>query len=80
MTKRTFIVCYDYGMGGLWALIDARSENEILEQYPELTIVREQPEWMNSEVLDDLRSREHHDIDGQPFGVLNVVLSDRDHA
>ena len=33
--KRPFLVAYDYGMGGLWGVIDARSEGEIHAKFPE---------------------------------------------
>lgn len=79
MAKKSILVCYDYGMGGLWAFIDARSESEILERYPELTVVHERPQWMSDQDVDNILSTEHHDLDGQPFGVLNVLLSDRCH-
>ena len=38
--KQMFLAAYDYGMGGLWLVLMARSEAEILEKYPELSIPR----------------------------------------
>ncbi len=75
--KQEFLVAYDYGMGGLWAIIYARSEDEIKALYPELGIARSVPEWMTTAELDRVRDQEWHDIDGAPWGVLNVVLADR---
>lgn len=75
--KQRFLVCYDYGAGGLWALIDARDESEVLALYPELTVVMTRPKWLSDKVMADIESTELHDIDGQPFGVLNAVLADR---
>lgn len=77
LAKHPFLVCYDYGMGGLWALVDARSEDEILERYPELTVFYERPKWMGDLEFDRILTTERHDIDGQPYGVLNVLLADR---
>lgn len=77
VTKHPFLVCYDYGQGGLWAFVDARSEGEIHELYPELTIIHQRPQWMSDDEFDRISTTEHHDIDGQPFGVLNVLLADR---
>lgn len=45
--KQRFLVHHDYGMGGLWWWIDARSAREILERYAEV------------EVLDDAASIEY---------------------
>lgn len=32
--KRHFLVAYDYGMGGLWGIMLAKSEDEIKAKYP----------------------------------------------
>lgn len=78
--KREFLIGYDYGAGGLWGIMAATGREEILEVYPELYVVEitEAPSWMDVERLDDLRNREWHDIDGAPWGILNVVIADRD--
>lgn len=75
--KREFLVVYDYGMGGLWGILNARSSEEINSLYPELVIVESPPAWMNPERLQRLRGEEWHDIDGAPWGFLNAVLTDR---
>ncbi len=75
--KREFLVVYDYGMGGLWGVIRARSPREIKALYPELVIVEAPPAWMTSEEFQRLRDEEWHDIDGAPSGILDAVLADR---
>jgi hypothetical protein len=75
--KRQFLVCYDYGTGGLWGIMLARSEEEILQQYPELSIAQERPKWMNDDLFEQIKEVETHDIDGAPWGLLNTVLTDR---
>jgi hypothetical protein len=72
-SKKRYLVVYDYGTGGLWGVIEARSETEILSEYPELKIVS-RPAWMSEERF---RTLEVHDIDGAPWGILNAVLDDR---
>jgi hypothetical protein len=32
--KRLFLVSYDYGMGGAWAVINARTVEEIQQNFP----------------------------------------------
>lgn len=76
--KREFLVCYDYGMGGLWGVFMARTADEITDEYPELVIVAERPKWMSEDDYQGLRDRELHDIDGAPWGILNAVLADRE--
>jgi hypothetical protein len=36
-----FLVLHDYGMGGLWWWIHARSEREIVETFAEVEVVRD---------------------------------------
>jgi hypothetical protein len=76
--KQLFLVAYDYGPGGLWGAMLARSEEEITCEYPELTIVHERPRWMSDEDYARICNEELHDIDGAPWGILNVVLADRE--
>jgi len=76
-TKRPFLVAYDYGMGGLWGIVLARSEDEIKGKYPELGIAEERPSWMSDDDFERIKEVETHDIDGAPWGILNVVLTDR---
>ncbi|MEV6073073.1 hypothetical protein AB0L82_41575 [Nocardia sp. NPDC052001] len=39
--KRRFLVCYDYGMGGLWWWIHARSAREITETFAETKVIED---------------------------------------
>jgi hypothetical protein len=34
--KTTYLACHDYGMGGIWILIDATSSEQVERVYPEL--------------------------------------------
>lgn len=77
MEKRQFLICYDYGAGGLWGVMDARSETEIASVYPELAVAHEQPGWMTDERFAELAADQHHDIDGTPWGILNALLEER---
>jgi hypothetical protein len=76
--KRDFLVCYDYGTGGLWGIMHAHSEEEILATYPELDIAHERPVWMSDARYHQLVDNEWHDITGAPWGILNALLADRE--
>ena len=67
VAKRPFLAVYDYGQGGLWCYISARSELEIAERYPQLKVVEETPLWLTKEHSETL---ERHDIDEAPSGWL----------
>ncbi len=49
-----FLVCYDYGMGGLWSVAKHRLEAAILRCIQGLN-VNERPEWMDDEDLARMR-------------------------
>jgi hypothetical protein len=44
-----FLVLYDYGMGGLWAIAEARSEADLRDCLPELDVVGRRPQWMDDQ-------------------------------
>ena len=77
MSKREFLVAYDYGGGGLWGILFAEDEAQIHAAYPELGVAAQRPLWMTDGAFEELRDREWHDIDGAPWGILEVVLADR---
>jgi hypothetical protein len=75
--KIAFLVAYDYGMGGLWGIMTARSEDEIMDKYPELGIAHDRPAWMTESIFEQLNRDELHDIDEEPWGILKALLTDR---
>jgi hypothetical protein len=74
--KRDFLVVYDYGMGGIWAIIHARSKDEITQKYPKLSIQEVRPAWMSDEVYSDISSTCRYDIDDLPSGWLLTVIDE----
>ena len=72
-----FLVCYDYGMGGLWGAFVAPNEEVIKAVYPELDVVHERPTWMTDEQFQRTCDTELHYVDETPWGMLNAVLDDR---
>jgi hypothetical protein len=60
--KRRFLVCHDYGMGGIWAYLLADSEQQILDRFWGLMVHHEIPQWFSEEDIADLESRVY-DID-----------------
>ena len=74
--KSEFLIAYDYGTGGLWGVMLARSAEEITTTFPELVVVHDRPRWMSEEDYDHL-VEDLYDIDGAPRGLLNALLADR---
>lgn len=67
--KKSFLVVYDYGQGGVWAFVKARSRAEIERRFPELEIVDKPPEWMSLAEKKRLKEQMTFDVD-QPRGFL----------
>jgi hypothetical protein len=74
--RQEYLVVYDYGMGGRWAIVDAPNAETITLEYPELTVVDDRPPWMTDNYYRDLRARELHTIEAEPVGLLKIL---RDH-
>jgi hypothetical protein len=45
----SYLVCYDYGQGGIWFYVEAQSDLELSRAYPALLVFRCSPPWWNEE-------------------------------
>lgn len=61
--KRRFLVVYDYGQGGVWAFVWARSVAEIHERFRDLEVVEELPSWLVGDELAAAEQQMTFDID-----------------
>ena len=68
--KTEYLVLHDYGMGGVWAILLARSKQEIQQKYPSLEIYEVRPSWMSDDQYDIVRKNFNFDIDNPPEGWL----------
>jgi hypothetical protein len=75
--KKTYFVVYNYGMGGVWSIMTARSEGEITTKYPELNVYRDRPTWMDDDFHKHLLSTRFYDIDEKPHGWLESLVAGR---
>lgn len=66
--EKPFLAVYDYGTGGVWAVINAHSKDEILERYPKLELVDSRPPWMSDDEYQEIVSKNSCDIDDEPTG------------
>jgi hypothetical protein len=76
--KRPFLACDDYGQGGIWMFIDARSPTEVTGAYPELTVFEDPPDLLPREELERIEQELHFDIDRPPRGYLAELVAARD--
>jgi len=77
VVDREFLVAYDYGMGGLWAIVLAESDAAIRSAYPELTVVHDRPPWMDDARYATLCAEPLRLDSPEPQGILKAVVADR---
>jgi hypothetical protein len=82
--KKRYLTLYDYGTGGVWSFIYARSEEEILRKYSELQIIDERiygknlyPPDFSEEEKTRFDRASTYDIDDAPTGFLRSLIDNR---
>ena len=78
--KTRFLVVYDYGQGGVWAFVWARSEDEIHRTFRDLKVVDSMPPWLTGDELAVTEERMTFDVDdpgGWIEGLLRADKADR---
>jgi hypothetical protein len=77
MKKIPHLVVYDYGMGGVWAVILADNDSKIISKYPKLQVVAKRPSWMNEEEYKKIKASNTFDIDSEPHGWLISAMAEK---
>jgi hypothetical protein len=60
-----YLVVYDYGMGGAWAVILAAAASDIQDKFPELIVFYTRPEWMARGYFEDIRRKRMFSLDDE---------------
>ena len=78
--KTKFLTVYDYGTGGVWTVICARSKEEITRMFPKLIVYDydQRPAWMEMKELTRIESKGVYDIDTPPNKFLSSLLNNKD--
>ena len=61
--KKSFLCVDDYGQGGVWYLVLARSEEQVKEKLPFLKLVADRPAWMDDASYERLKAQRTIDVD-----------------
>ena len=77
MKKEPYLVVYDYGSGGVWAVIFASEKAQIAARYPLLQVVENRPAWMTEEEYQKILATLAFDIDAAPHGWLLSVVAEQ---
>ena len=75
--RKDFLVVYDYGAGGAWAVLLADSPAQVRERFPELRIVTERPAWLTRQEERRLRERMTIDVDDTDHPFLAALIGGR---
>jgi hypothetical protein len=62
-----FLVCYDYGQGGVWRYLHAASADAIAKEYPVLTVFDSAPPWWTPEIENSTRKSSEDKISLQSW-------------
>lgn len=65
-----YLVCYDYGAGGLWWWITANSADEIRTAFREVVVFEQPPDWWDDEAD---RRTPHRLISDKPDEALALL-------
>jgi hypothetical protein len=71
--KNQYLILHDYGTGGVWGLMTARSEQEIYDKYPMVEVIKMRPAWMTDAVYNEIILKNLFDIDDEPRGWLSKL-------
>ena len=72
-SQKLFLVLYDYGTGGLWALVSAESAEEILKICPKLEIIENKPRWMTDDQYENIELKSKFDIKRPTGWLLSLI-------
>jgi hypothetical protein len=61
--KQRYLVVYDYGQGGVWAFVRARSAAEVEDTFRDLKVVENMPSWLTGDALAKTEQRMTFDVD-----------------
>ena len=79
MGKHAFLTVYEYGSGGLWAIVRSPDKKSIERKFPILDVLDERPSWMSDDLYAKIAERHFYDIDDEAAGVLQFMLEDIQH-
>lgn len=68
--RHEWLVCFDYGQGGLWAVIRADSAEQVRQRYPQLQVFEDRPAFLDEDQLAKVRHDCSCDVDAPPTGWL----------
>ena len=77
MDKQEFFVVYDYGQGGLWAILRAESAEQVRRKYPGVEVFEGRPPMLDDATVSSIRRAGVRDIDDAPDGWLADLQAGR---
>jgi hypothetical protein len=65
--NQEYFVLYDYGQGGLWAIVQAESAARIRQRFPQLQVFEAPPPTLGGEAVAAIRAAGVQRIDAKPL-------------
>ena len=59
--------------GGVWGVMNARSEQQIRQKYPQVNVMEARPSWMSDADYNNIIAKNLFDIDDEPHGWLSKL-------
>lgn len=78
--KREFLAVNDYGMGGIWYLISARSIAEVRLHFPFFEVFESPPKFISKDEFFKIRNESFQDIDLPESNQLSVIRDEWNRA
>ena len=78
--KREFLAVYDYGMGGIWYVISARSIEEVQSHFPFFKVFEDPPKFISKDEYFRIRNESFQDIDLSESNQLSAIRDEWDNA
>ncbi len=75
-SKQPFLAVYEYGAGGVWAIVRSPDKRSIERKYPVLDVLDQRPLWMSDDHYAQIAERNLYDIDDEPAAVLQFMLEE----
>jgi hypothetical protein len=74
--KTAHLVTYDYGAGGVWAIMKAENAAAIVRRYPRLKVVNDRPNWMTDAEFEHIQRTASYDLDQEPDDFLRALAAE----
>ncbi len=63
---KEFLVLYDYGQGGLWAVVRAKAKSDVETKFSGISVLDNKPTWMSDGEYQRVKDGSCHELNDLP--------------